>query len=118
MKTKISNFINKIFFTSVLFLISSKSVLAEDFNLESPVGGDLQDFLLKAAKFLTIVAAVGFLFMLLYGGFIYLTSEGNAENEEKGKKTIVWAITGIIIVSGVYLLKQYLETNIKTVFPE
>jgi len=38
------------------------------------------------------------LLMFIYGGFVWLTSGGEAEKIQKGKDTMVWAVLGIAII--------------------
>ena len=35
---------------------------------------------------------------LIYGGFIYLTSAGNDEAAEKGKKILINAVIGLVVI--------------------
>lgn len=44
---------------------------------------------------LTGIVAVAF---LVYGGFVYMTSGGNEDNAERGKKTVTNAIIGLVII--------------------
>jgi type IV secretory pathway VirB2 component (pilin) len=44
--------------------------------------------------FLGFVAVV----MVIYGGFLYVTAAGENEKIEKGKKIILYAVVGIIII--------------------
>lgn len=44
------------------------------------------------------------LVMMVWGGFQWLTSAGNPEKVKKGSHTMVWAIIGLILVLGSYLL--------------
>lgn len=46
-------------------------------------------------------------FMFMYGGFVFLTSGGNAERIKKGKDTLLWASVGIVTVLGSWVLIQY-----------
>ncbi len=48
--------------------------------------------------FLGFVGLIAFL-MLVYGGFRYLASAGEAEMAKKGKQTISYAIIGIVIIA-------------------
>jgi hypothetical protein len=75
-------------------------------SLENP----LQDNLGPAEAIgLIIKAALGLLggltlVMVVYGGFQWLTAAGNKEKIVAGTKTMVWAIIGLILVLGSYLL--------------
>ncbi len=52
---------------------------------------------------LLIAGAIAVLFVI-FGGFQYLTSAGNAEQAEKGKTTLVNAIIGIVIIILSYVI--------------
>lgn len=41
-----------------------------------------------------IIAAIA----IIYGGFMYITAAADEDNAEKGKKIIMWAIIGLIII--------------------
>jgi len=49
-------------------------------------------------------AAVGLFVMLMMGGFKYITSGGNPKALEAAKATITYAIIGMILVAGAYLI--------------
>jgi len=42
------------------------------------------------------------LLMLVYGGFLMLTSVGNREKLTKAKDTLMWATIGLVVVFGSY----------------
>lgn len=46
-----------------------------------------------------LIMAIGYISVgfILYGGFQYLTSAGNAENIKKGKTTIINAVIGLVL---------------------
>lgn len=52
---------------------------------------------------LTFAGAIAVLFVV-YGGFQYLTAQGNDEQAEKGKTTLVNAMMGIVIIILSYAL--------------
>jgi hypothetical protein len=52
----------------------------------------------KAITILSVGAGVSATLFLIIGGFLFLTSAGNQEQAEKGKKTLLYAIIGLIIV--------------------
>ena len=50
------------------------------------------------------------LLMLVWGGFQWLTSAGNAEKVDAGTKTMVWALIGVMVVLASYfLLSTFLD---------
>lgn len=46
-----------------------------------------------------LIGGMAFMIVLLIGGFQYITSSGNEEQAERGKKTIMWAVIGIIVIA-------------------
>ncbi len=78
--------------------------------LENPIGSGktgitdvnvLLGTLIKAA--LGIVGSLTLL-MLVWGGFQWLTSAGNAEKVKKGTQTMIWAIVGVALVFSSYII--------------
>lgn len=61
--------------------------------------------------FLGILALV----MIIYGGFLMLTSGGNADMIKKAKGTIIWAAAGIGIVLGSWQILTFIFSTINTV---
>ncbi len=49
-------------------------------------------------------AGVGLFIMLMIGGFKYITSGGNPKALESAKATITYAVIGMVLVAGAYLV--------------
>jgi hypothetical protein len=64
---------------------------------------DLAKKIINVALSITTGIAVVF---LIIGGFWYITSAGNEEQAEKGRKTVVNSIIGIIIIVLSYVIAQ------------
>jgi hypothetical protein len=58
----------------------------------------LTDLLIKIITLLLSVAGIIAVLMLIVGGFWYITSAGNEEQAEKGRKAIINSIIGVIVV--------------------
>jgi len=72
---------------------------------------DLKELILKVVNY-----ALGFLGLLavlivIYGGVLYVTAAGEEENAGKGKKAIMYATIGLLIVMGSY---AFVNTVIKS----
>lgn len=81
----------------------------------SSPGGDqpatLKDLEIVFEKIVTAaveLALVVFFIMLLYGGFKYLTSGGDAKGTEAGQKTITSALLGIVLLIGIWLILRFI----------
>lgn len=49
-----------------------------------------------------MIGGFAFMIVLAVGGFLYITSGGDEEQAVRGKKTIMWAVIGIIVISVAY----------------
>jgi hypothetical protein len=77
-----------------------RGVFPGSINQVSDVNG-LIATVIDMVLFITGAIAVVF---LIYGGYLYITSAGNEENAEKGKKTIVNSLIGLVIVILSYVI--------------
>ncbi len=48
--------------------------------------------------------------MLLSGGFKYLTSGGDPKATEGAQKTLTYAITGVVVLAGAFLILKIIST--------
>ncbi len=51
------------------------------------------------------------LLMFVWGGFVWLTSQGNPEKIKKGQGTLTWAVIGIAVIFGAYSLVNFIITS-------
>jgi hypothetical protein len=52
------------------------------------------------------IAFIAAVLVLIWGGFLYITSAGNADNAGKGKTAILNALIGIVIIVLSYIIVQ------------
>ena len=62
---------------------------------------------------LFFAGGVAVLFIII-GGFFYITAQGNEEQAEKGKKALINAIIGIIIVILSYTIVRVIQNTVGT----
>jgi type IV secretory pathway VirB2 component (pilin) len=60
--------------------------------------GTFQDLLMNVISILLLVAGGIAIVFVIIGGYQYMTSAGNEETAEKGKKNVINAIIGIVII--------------------
>jgi len=83
--------------------------LAGDYGLEATQTaaelpkGDVPTFLGQIAGAALALAGSIFLFLVIYGGIMIMTSAGS-DRVEKGKKIITWAIIGALLLGASYAL--------------
>ncbi len=56
------------------------------------------DVIVAAINYALIIAGSVTVLFLIVGGFWYLTSAGNEEQAEKGKKTLINSVIGLIVI--------------------
>ncbi len=64
-----------------------------------------------------VLGAIGVfaLFMFIYGGFMMLSSGGNAERVQKAKETLVWATLGIVVILGSWVFLSFVLKTTTTI---
>ncbi|MFA5188221.1 MAG: hypothetical protein WC460_02570 [Patescibacteria group bacterium] len=65
--------------------------------------GDVPTFLGRFAGAALALSGSIFLFLIVYGGIMMMTSAGG-ENVAKGKKIITWAIIGALVLGAAYAI--------------
>ena len=97
----------------LLFLLWATPVAAV--TLVDPLGGgsipEIIGRVISAALGLSGSAA---LLMFVYGGFLWMTSGGSKDRIDKGKKTLTWAIIGIVVIFAAYVLVDNIILAITT----
>lgn len=49
-----------------------------------------------------------FLVLIIYGGFLWMTASGNAQQVDKAIKVVVWAVLGIFIVFASFAIVEFI----------
>ena len=77
--------------------------------LDNPLGADVTPQTFIGGVIWAILGIVGSLALALfiYGGFLWMTAAGNAEQVIKGRNTILWATLGLIIIFSSYALVRF-----------
>ncbi len=76
------------------------------------VSGDPAQIIGRVIKGILGVVGAFALLMVVYGGIMMLTSAGQSEKIEKGKKVLIWAVIGTAVILGSYVLVGYVITAI------
>lgn len=102
-----------VFLTLVVFLFLTIPALALETGLQygTYTGLGTQDLRISIMKIVRIILGfVGFIALLLtlYGGFIWMTSAGNAEKIAQAKKILVNAAIGLAIILSAFAIVSYI----------
>lgn len=60
----------------------------------------------------SIIAGMVTVFMVIYGGFRFLTSAGNPESTKAGKNAILYAFIGLIIIAFAQIMVKFVLNKI------
>jgi len=83
------------------------------FGLENAAGIGLAQTDLRIAIINIIRFILGFLglaavIIILYGGYLWLTADGNPNKIEKAKKTLISAVIGLIIILSAFIIASFI----------
>ena len=111
---------NYSFIFIALFLLSLPSLIyAQDIKIVDPLGlpaGADAPFELYGrliSGFTGIMGAVALFFFIL-GGFKLLTSGGNEEKIDKGRRILIWATLGLVVILSSYVILSYVIATVST----
>lgn len=79
--------------------------------------GDVPTFLGQIAGAALALAGSIFLFLVIYGGIMIMTSAGS-DRVEKGKKIITWAVIGALLLGASYAITALVFSAISTTTPK
>jgi len=117
MKNK--NLIFKIIPLVVLTLFTFGN-LSQGFSIENPLGetSDIYTLVMKILDFLIVLAIPLSAILIVYAGFVYITSAGNEEKIKTAQKTLIWALIGfavVLLAKGIpQLIIDFLQGNNST----
>lgn len=99
---------------AVVAATSVQVALADAVTVPNPVGNpDLGSVLRSVVNALLIFAGAVAVLFLIIGGFRYVISTGNEQQVEAAKKTILYAILGLIVIFIAFVLVSLIETQLK-----
>lgn len=68
--------------------------------------GSVTDLFYQIIQWALAIAFIVAVIILIYGGFLYITSAGNQDTATKGKNAIVNALIGIVVIVLSYMIIQ------------
>ena len=110
-------------FASPLIALASDEVSRGLSNVGGLFGGGffsssdtIGDLIYKIIELLLFVAGILAVLFIIIGGYQYITSAGNEEQAEKGRKTLVNAIIGVALIILSYVIINVLVNTISNYF--
>jgi len=100
--------------TAIFLLANSLAAAGPDVGLTYPEGTGLsnsQDIRIIIAKIIRVI--LGFLgiiavFLIMYAGWLWMTSEGNEEKIEQAKRILTNAVIGLIIILSAFAIASFI----------
>jgi len=65
---------------------------------------DARSFILNVTNFILGFLGLTAVIVIIYGGFVYVTAAGDESKTEKGKKSVTYAIIGILMILGSFAI--------------
>lgn len=92
------------FLSFVLFAAGSVSAM----DLPNPLStNDPRIFIGQIIKGIMGISGSVALLFFVYGGFVYLTAQGERDRIERAKNTLTWATIGLVVIFGSYAFLSY-----------
>ncbi len=92
----------------------SNGNLTQDVNA-LPSYCNVEDIYKKIMNIALYAIGIVAVIMIIYGGYIYMTAGGNADQAKRGRTILMWAIAGLIVVlaaaSIVNIVVKYVVEN-------
>ena len=100
---------NKIILSALVLVIMVFPLLASaGWNMPNRPNGlpdkELDEVIMTITDWVLGFAGIIAILVIVYGGLLYLTSAGNEDQMEKGKKTLMWGILGLVIIGISYAI--------------
>lgn len=81
-------------------------------GLSNGNGQSPQVFIINIVRFLLTFLGLVATVMILYGGFIWMTSQGNPERINMAKKTLIGAVIGLVIILFSFAIVTYILNSV------
>lgn len=73
---------------------------------------NLLQFVASLIRVFLGILGVILLVMIIYAGFLYATAAGDEERASSARNTLLYAIIGIVIIAGAWILSDYVISNV------
>jgi len=95
----------RIFLTALaLYALPAFALAQSTVTLTNPLGeSDPRVIIARVIQGALSISGSLALLMFVYGGILWLTSMGKSEQVDQGRKILIWATLGIIVIAGAYV---------------
>lgn len=75
----------------------------------------IEELLAAILKFVAQIGAVIAVLYFIYGGFLYVTAQGNEDAIEKAHSTLKWAAVGTAVLLSAEVIAKIIQNTVKSV---
>ncbi len=120
MQKDLRSFGSFVFFLLFAFLVFNTPALAVELGglektaTKANIKGDIvnpTDAVTQIIQWVLSFVGVIFLILMIYGGFVWMTSNGNQESIQKAQQIIGSAVLGLVIVLSAYAMTIFMGTT-------
>ena len=98
----------------LLFLLSTPQIVLAA-ELTNPLHTtDIRTIIGRIIQAILGVTGATALLMFVYGGFLWLISGGENDKVKKGKETMKWAVAGLAVIIGAYMIINTIITALES----
>ncbi len=105
-----------------LFAVATPLVHAESINQPTPVGfsnplkaTSIEALLGDILKLVSRLGAIIAVLYFIYGGFLYVTAQGEEDKISKAHSTLKWAAVGTAVLLSAEIIARIIEATVKSV---
>lgn len=80
------------------------SSTAGAFGLSTSSATNIQDIIISVVKFILSFLGLLAIIIIIYGGFLWMTSRGNDDQVSQAKSTITAGLIGLVIIIAAYVI--------------
>lgn len=107
------------FWVVALLLLAPFSLLAADYGLSEsasaaklPENVNLMGMISKVVGTALSLVGVIFLILFIYGGMLWMTAGGKADNTKKAKDLMVNAVIGLVLIFSAYFVTRFVVSEL------
>lgn len=90
---------------------AADSAACDGVSNKNPVAGS-NGVLLRVVRIVSIIAGIAAVIMMMVGGFMYITSNGDASKATTGRNTIIYAVVGLLVIAlGQAIITLFVNTT-------
>ncbi len=85
-------------------------------ELSNPLKAEsITGFLIQIIEIILVFALPVIVFFIIYGGFLFVTAQGDTTKVQAARSTLTWAVVGGVIVLGAQLIVEVIGNTVAAI---